>query len=248
MADRRLLVKILRNDGGRLTYHAQMRVDVVPHDLCMLDSTIYVHGIRGTDRTTVHRYALDGTPLGSFGETYDSPNWLVVDQLSKGPMACGAEAGILVTVSWRLPLVKAYHPDGRTAWSVWLDDFTPQHITERTVRGQPAVTFGTRRPYDAIVALFPAGAGGLMLQTVSLDSASVADRIAPTVARTFVLDARTGRGGWIGDHPLLMAGSPPRFHGGPSDPFPQVVTWIAGPSSRTAASGAVPSLPSGAVR
>jgi hypothetical protein len=235
VADRGLLIKILESVDGALRYHSSFFTEVVPHDLCVMGESVFVHGIRRSDQTTLHEYSLGGEYRNSFGHAYSSDNWLVVDHLSKGPMACVTGSGIIVTAFGRLPLIRAYSRDGSLLWSTWVRDFTPQEITEKSVRGRPAVSFGGRQGYDAMASLFPAADGTVVVQTVSLDSASVADRIVPKLAHTYVLDTVEGTGGHVGDLPLLSAARPSLFMGSVFDPYPQVIVWIAAAKGANAA-------------
>ena len=232
VADRGLHIKIIENVDGSLRYHSSFFTEVVPHDICFLGESIFVHGIRRSDQTTLHEYSLAGEYRRSFGQAYSSTNWLVVDQLSKGPMACVPNSGVIVTAFWRLPLIRAYSRTGTLLWSTWVRDFTPQVITEKSVRGRPAVSFGGRRGYDAIASLFSGKNGAVFLQTVSLDSASVANRVVPKLAHTYVLDTTDGSGGHVGDLPMLSAASFPRFVGSVFDPFPQMIVWGASTATR----------------
>ena len=96
-------------------------------DLCAMNEEAFVLGYSSEQPGVIHRYALDGTLVTSFGEPYDDPNERIRSVLSdEGLLACNVKHGVIGSARTRIPILTGYSQSGNIAWRVRFADFEPQ--------------------------------------------------------------------------------------------------------------------------
>ena len=226
VADRHNRLKIFADAGGE--FHAVETVSVrfVPEDFCLLDDRIFVQA--ATDAAVVHGFDLSGQPSASFAEAYRSPNALVRNQLSDGPIGCSEDAGIVAFMPKYLPVVRAYGPDGQARWTSRIENFRPMVMTEGVdEKGQPFLDFSPPSDGFHFGSGITALPGGVLLVQVGLHTPeSLRERSEHAELHSYLVHAATGRGTYAGARlPRIVAASSDRLYAAVSDPVPQAVVY-----------------------
>lgn len=222
VADRHNQIKIFEPKDRSYALAGTIAMRLVPEDFCLLGGDLLVQGI--AHEGFIHAYSPQGERLRSFGQAYVTPNWLVRNQLSDGPIACSEETGTVVTMLKYLPVIYGYSAAGKLLWTSRLEDFRPIRIVEELgAGGQPAVRFQPDGAHDLAESLQPAPGGLVIVQTARLTPESIRERKEFDELRTYVLSARTGEGVYVGSHlPRISAVTATRVLAAANDPFPQV--------------------------
>jgi len=223
VADRTNKVKVFRLRGDTLEYEAVIRLEFVPEDMCVLGDRFYLQAWHSSG-TVVHEYALAG-PVRSFGDPYRTPNALVENQLSDGPVGCSL-AGTVLMMPKYLPVLHGYDLAGRRRWVSRIDSFRPLHITERTgPGGRPEVSYEVKGPFHMAHGITALRAPYVLVQIARSDRSSVRQRAAYAAVESYVVNALTGDGVFVGEGlPMVFAAAHGRLYGAVTDPFPQV--WV----------------------
>lgn len=222
VADRNNHIKIFEPKGRSWSLAGTIALRLSPEDFCLLGGELLVQGI--AHEGFIHAYSPQGARLRSFGQAYVTPNWLVRNQLSDGPIACSEETGTVVTMLKYLPVIYGYSAAGKLLWTSRLEDFQPIRIVEELdAGGRPAVRFQPDGAHDLAESLQPAPGGMVIVQTARLTPESIRERKEYHELRTYVLSARTGEGVYVGSHlPRISAVTATRVLAASNDPFPQV--------------------------
>src|SRR5205823_5342155 len=77
-------VLVFSISSGRVRYSHAIEVGVSVSDLCLLNDTLYVHGVSLGDAQPIHAYDLHGNLLRSFGTLYQSPTPVINYTISRG--------------------------------------------------------------------------------------------------------------------------------------------------------------------
>jgi hypothetical protein len=181
-----------------------------------------VQGIEG--ESFIHVFSAAGEALRSFGRPYVTPNALVREQLSDGPIACSEVAGAVVTMLKYLPIVYGYSPQGELLWTTRLSSFRSIRIVEEgNPRGLPRVSFHGEKPHELVESMQAAPGGVIVVQTALITPRSREERKEFAELRTYVLNAATGEGVYVGNHlPRISAVGGTTVLAAENDPFPRV--------------------------
>jgi hypothetical protein len=222
VADRNNQIKIFEPKDRSWALTGTIVLRLSPEDFCLLGGELLVQGI--AHEGFIHAYSPQGARLRSFGQAYVTPNWLVRNQLSDGPIACSEETGTVVTMLKYLPVIYGYSAAGELLWTSQLEDFRPIRIVEELdAGGRPAVRFQPDGAHDLAESLQPAPGGLVIVQTARLTPESIKERKEYHELRTYVVSARTGEGVYVGSHlPRISAVTATRVLAAANDPFPQV--------------------------
>lgn len=226
VADRHNRLKIFAGADGEFRATETVSVRFVPEDFCLLDGRIFVQA--ATDAAVVHAFDLSGEPRASFAEAYRSPNALVRNQLSDGPIACSADAGIVAFMPKYLPVIRAYGADGRVRWTSRIENFRPMQMTEGVdEKGQPFLDFSPPADGFHFASGLTALPGGVLLVQVGLHTAeSLRERSEHAELHSYLVNGSTGRGMYAGASlPRIVAASSDRLYAAVSDPVPQAVVY-----------------------
>lgn len=198
-----------------------LRVPAISRDACFTeDRRVFVAGYKRDNNTLVHRVAdsLDGGPR-DFGNGYRDDQWLVQMRMGEGIVECIDEPRAVVFAFRGRPLVHAYHPDdGSIIWSAVLVDFVPEPVLEGVrPTGEVYVRYDQIDEWDVMGAVHEIQPGYLLLQTARVywSDESVA-------VRSYLVDARSGRGGFIGDTLPRIFATPDGHVAVFEDPYPRL--------------------------
>jgi hypothetical protein len=223
VADRFNTLKVFERRGDRFESTRSIPVRFVPEDFCLLGDRIFVQGVR-RDGGVIHAFSATGDSVVSFGAPYRSENWLVRNQLSDGPIACNEPSSTVVAMFKYLPVIYGYGPGGEVKWVSQLADFRPIGITEEVEgEGTPVVAFSPREDgHDLVAALMSTGPF-VLVQTARHTVASIAEQKEFQELRTYLVEAATGNGVYVGNHlPRLAAVAGDCAYAAVNDPHPQV--------------------------
>jgi len=223
IADRYKALKFFDITGDAPVYRGVTELDFIPEDFCVLRNRIFIYGWQA-DGTFIHEFTTGGKHVKSFGRPYDSPNLLVQNQLTEGPIECVEDEEIVVAMHEFLPIVYGYSADGELVWQSLLQDFKIIDIIEGVRNGRPAVVFSyARGEFDRAETILPTATSAVVLQIVRSDSSSVASRAEYKEVHTYVIDARTGEGLYAGRGAgILRAIGPNMAAAAMNRPFPHV--------------------------
>ena len=221
VADRFNKVKIFGPQEDSVEYLDVVRLELVPEDMCALGDRFFVQAWHSSE-TVIHEYSSSGL-LRSFGDPYRTANPLVQNQLSDGPIGC-SRAGLVLMMPKYLPFLHAYDSTRTRRWVSRIEAFTPLQITEQTgVGGRPEVAFKVKGPFHVAHTITALHDQYVLVQVARSDEVSVRQRAEYASLQSYVIDAASGDGVYLGDHlPTIFAGNGNRLYGAVSDPFPQV--------------------------
>lgn len=214
-------LKLFRSSEGTWQLDSILRVPAISRDACFTkDRRVFVAGYKRDNNTLVHEVAdsLDGGPR-DFGDGYRDDHWLVQMRMGEGIVECIDDPRAVVFAFRGRPLVQAYHPDdGSVIWSAVFVDFVPEPVLEGVrPTGEVYVRYEQIDEWDVMGAVHEIQPGYLLLQTARVY------RLEETVAvRSYLVDARSGRGGFIGDTLPRIFATPDGHVAVFEDPYPRL--------------------------
>ena len=233
VADRGNVLRTIVGDDSDFSLLREVKVDLVPEKMCLLDDRIFVRGWREGGHT-IHEIDPTGHTaafLRSFGKEYDDDVGLVREQLSDGFVACNEDAGVVVAAMELFPWIQGYSRNGQLLWTSKLSEFTQMQITSgtATIRGRsdtPFVNYSYRvLPHEVVVSLESLGEV-VVLQTRFTEEDAGSERGARETIHTYVLDARSGEGTYAGTSvPRLTAVRLPYLYAVEHDPYERLVVY-----------------------
>lgn len=191
-------LKLFGFSDGTWQLDSIIRVPAISRDACFTkDRRIFVTGYKQDNNTLVHE-VVDSLDDGSrdFGEGYRDDQWLVQMRMGEGIVECLDEPLAIVFAFRGRPLVRAHHPDdGSVVWSAVLVDFVPEPVLAGVQpTGQAYVRYGQVDEWDVMGAVHEVRPGYLLLQTARVNSLE-----KTVVVRSYLIDATSGQGGFVGD-------------------------------------------------
>lgn len=176
----------------------QLHPDVAARDLCVLADAVLVHGHHVQTNRVFHRYSLEGELQARFGEVYGPEPVLLTHQIAVGRIRCPGRGDLVAFApASQLPDVRGYGLDGAARWLSLLPDYRPT-IIEVTAGGG----YSARMPEDGWNGLFSITApvrGYLLVQVSYITGRGAEEGAAFTRLESYVFDAETGDGGYVGD-------------------------------------------------
>lgn len=203
-----------------------VQVPAISRDVCLIDEDrIFVAGYKRDNNTVVHEVADSlGRESRDFGDAYRDDQWLVRMRMSEGMIECIEKPRAVIFAFRGLPIVRAHSPDdGSVIWSSVFVDFVPQPVLGG-VRGtgQPYVRQGQTDQWDIMGAIHDIRPGYILVQTGRFD------RLQQTVkVRSYLLDASSGRGAFIGDTSARVFPSPHGHVEVLQDPYPRLEVRVS---------------------
>ena len=178
----------------------------------MDDGSWFSAGYEREDDTIINEY---GDSIGeagdsalSFGPGYVHDEGFIRRALSHGLIECLHASKAIVFGFSSLPIVRSYTVEGVLNWTAALDE---QYLQLRVweIRhpetGRVGFQEETRQPYDRLAELEAVGAGDHLL----LQYARTLPDERRIVARSYLIDAATGAGAFIGDSlPAIISVQP----------------------------------------
>ena len=205
-----------------------MRAFQVPYgnDLCTMNEEAYTLGYSRERLAIIHRYAIDGTHIASFGEPYDDPNEPIRMVLSdEGLIACNAEHRIVGLAHTRIPVLTGYSEDGNVAWRVRFADFEPETATLASTFAQIRMTYHRLPGTSRFTSLVKDSPDHFLVQYTTRGDTS---RAVPRRRHLFRVEAATGANDYLGwtDEEVLAVDSA-RVITDASEDFPQFRVYEA---------------------
>lgn len=214
-------LKLFRSSEGTWQLDSIVRVPAISRDACFTeDRRIFVAGYKKDNNTLVHEVAesLDGDTR-DFGDGYRDDQWLVQMRMGEGIVECVDEPRAIVFAFRGQPLIRAHHPDdGSVIWSAVLVDFVPEPVLEGVrPTGQAYVRYGQIDEWDVMGAVHEVRPGYLLLQVARVYL------LKETVAvHSYLVDARSGQGAFIGDTLPRIFATPNGHVAVFEDPYPRL--------------------------
>jgi len=137
----------------------------------------------------------------SFRARYRSSHDEIATKLSHGQVACIQGANIVVDgFNVLSPYITAFSAAGERLWTSAIQDYQLPRIVESTVRGRTTIMDEHQEgAYDQLASLASLGPDHVLAQFVRFTPGET----LPTL-RTFVFDAKSGRGAFVGDRLSLI--------------------------------------------
>ncbi len=214
VSDRGAQLKVFAPAESQYEHERTVLLEFVPEGLCSTRDRIFLAAGHDASNTILHEastslHAAATAParpdFRSFGEGYQSDNWLVRSQLSDGRIACLDDPVRVVFAFELLPVVRAYSGDGYgLLWEVGIEGYAQMEITERlTPRGRSSVHYSSVGTRDVVASMRAIGSRHVLVQYHRGDPQDVRDGNAEVSAMSYLIDATTGRGAVI-DAPLPL--------------------------------------------
>ena len=210
--------------GDSLVSDRTARLDVDPHDLCLLGDKVIVYGFSLKDRQNggiVHVYNRELTHLASFGSLYASENPSILRALLRGHVACVPPDKVVVAPEG-LPEVYGFGLEGHLSWVARIEEFTPfPYIESPGGMTSPIPEEGA----DYVASVVPASAGTVVVQVARVTPASLDERLPFAILDSYLISALSGEGAYLGtDVRLVGAVRGSRVIAYEQLPFPRL--WI----------------------
>jgi len=199
-------INIYDYQNGSIEFENTILVKYVPEDLCTLNDKFIVRGVEQPNQelnaNILHEYsAKTGEHLRSLGSSYKSNNWLVVNQLSDGPIACNHESNNIIKMYEYLPYIYSYDLEDSLKWVTKINDFDNFEITEEYRGGNiPSVVFKTATGGSEM---------GYNLKSIFGDKVILQARKKVNERYqylTYALNSKDGKGVFLGDNiPIIYA-------------------------------------------
>ena len=210
-----------RLDPSTFTPKMIFRTGLLAHNGCAMNGHYWVYGYNPAFDGVLHKFTYGGERVASFLEYYQSPRELVTHLMSRnGLLACSEAHGIVAMSRFNAPVVTGYLENGEVAWRVKIADFDQVRWAESA--GQP---WGYDRPkpgQSQLRSLFADQAGNFFVQFVTFEEPGFEN--IPDYGPLFKIDARTGKGTYLGIAPSVVRGIDSGYVFSTSNkPFPRVV-------------------------
>ena len=219
--------KLFSRTEEEWTLEKMFEVPFLVWDQCVMNGErVFFSAWSSEDNTLVHPASIATGEMGTgFGEGYRHENHLVKIQMTQSiRVACLEEAGQVVVAWSYLPTVIAYSADDGTAgWVARVEGYLPSRVvyglsTNPTTGDEiPTVSDrGERSDMLASMFLMPSGHIGLQYSRSVLEEGE-------SGLRTYLVDAATGLGAFLGDDlPVIASIQPDGYIAKFSDPYPRL--------------------------
>lgn len=187
------------------------RVEYTPEDACVLNDTIYLHGMLAKQtRKSIHAYTRGGKRTTSFGPVYEDEELFIRRMVSSGSIACDDSAQTVAFAFNGAGMVYGYDPSGTRTWVSRLKPFDPMPREEKTRDGRPSSLHRSEPGTDLLVGLTDAPGPGLVAQRERFPPKDAEE--AATAVTTYWISAQTGNGAYVGDGTLGGPAAGPIAH------------------------------------
>jgi hypothetical protein len=233
--------RVLVAGGGMISVHApsadgyRFERTISSHapieDMCAVADGIYV---RTSGRASIlTRYSWSGEPRGAFGKGYDAEDLDIVQLMSKGRIACvGTPPTVVAAATW-LPIVHGYGPDGAVKWIARFEDYKPPRLTEVAHRGHSQLVHAQKDFADRLWRVVGIDPHYVIVQ---LRRYSPSTDQGPHRILTYLLDAETGEGAYVGDTlPELYVSRGSLVYGTERTASHRVLVYTLEPATRSTA-------------
>jgi 6-bladed beta-propeller len=221
--DGRLRLQRFHVVNGQYEYLDQVRLEISVEDFCIMRDTLYVQGWRLGESpadSAIHKYALDGQHVQSFGQIFAHDDDFFVGSYTRGRLACIAPLDAIAYVPKQVPAeVRLYRSTGALWWITTLPE-TESMVFAATQTGH-SMSLPETGAHWWLTLSHVDGRFLLMQRFFSVQGNRDAYR-----EESFVFDGRTGHGRFIGDTlPQLTFADGTVPLGVLRDPFPAIVIY-----------------------
>lgn len=223
-AARRLLLFRPAGAGYRST---TIPLDFSPRDLCLLRGKLIVHGISLRTGSVLFAFDSANAVERTFGEIYRSPNNAINRELSQGKVACNDKVGVILFAPvTNLFELRAYQPDGKLRWISAVDGLTPIELAEVVGRAGSKLIRAPKEGFHRIHSAVAYPPNHFVVQIAFEAWADRPTRPEQRALYTLLIDARDGRGVFVGDSiPPIVAASDRAIIVMRNDPFPRLEVY-----------------------
>ena len=229
--DRRLIVssrgfkryKLFRETETGWDLDRIAELPVVATDMCATDAgRLFITGFTEDQNQNllVHEFVDEGI-VSSFAEGYQADHWFLRYYMSKGLVGCLKEPVRVAFAFELLPTVRLFTPGGGApAWTSRIGDFIQPPVIQLVADdGQPAMRRGKPKMEDGVASLHGILPGYLLLQVARYSTAN-----RKLDVRSYLVDAETGAGAYMGDAalPPVLSVFPGGFVAMFEDPYPRL--------------------------
>ena len=209
-----------RQDDSTLVPKVNFQTELHSHNGCAMGGHYWVYGSNFGSEHVLQKFTYDGERVASFLENYKSPRGITAFILSRvGIMACSEAHAIVALIRANAPVLTGYRVNGEMAWQVKFADFDPIKTAETD---EPAFRRAPETPGQSLFrSIFTDPAGDFYVHYVTIEDPGLARR--PDYGPLFKIDARTGKGTYLGIARGVRGIDSGYVFSVTNDPFPQVV-------------------------
>ncbi len=222
IASKRLKVFVPDGQGWKLAETINLAVEAL--DVCATNhNQLYYTGAADqNDRNwAVHRISLSNRSKASFGAGYQHNQWIVRWRMSEGFVGCpsGNDPDPVIYGYQVLPIIRAHALDGSVIWTAKVTDHIPMRVIEtEKPNGGSKVTRKRHIQHDLLTFVQALPSGHVFLQYTRF-----LPKKKDVVHRSFLLDAATGIGAFLGDSlPAITMIQPEGYVAVFHEPYPRL--------------------------
>lgn len=230
VADAVLGVKSFRLDtpqSARLTSTFKVVGDIT--GACLSGDEVATYRISRSEVPLVEVRTAEGKVRAAFGDPYKSTSSLSRAIMSEGTIACVGNRSFVTALSG-IPFIHGYDSQGRRQWVSRIDRFAIG-IQEETVNEAGRSSIGLQsgtRAFSYVISLVPYEDHYVFVQIANHTDRSLRARKEFELLDTYLLDAKTGEGVWIGSVlPKITSARANGFVAVSNEPFPRVLLYHA---------------------
>ncbi|SHE31279.1 6-bladed beta-propeller protein [Fodinibius roseus] len=211
IADRYNAIKIFEPKDSGFEYLTTIKIHLVPDAFCILRDRLFIRGIGldkadldSTDFKIIHTYSADtGEYLYSFGDPYNSPNTMILKQLSDGTVACNEATETVVSTFDMMPYVFGYTVNGTLSWAAKIENFSQRPIIQGTDNSVSLKNTGSN--FDSINSFISIAKSNWFLVQVVERPARRDVQFNQIRFRSYLVSSEDGSGGFLSsDLPILL--------------------------------------------
>ena len=185
-------------------------------DICTVDhGHLFLSDYHRDGDAAVHRVSLTETDSTfSIKAPYSDDNWLVRWRMTEGLIACGPDVNGVAYAQYAMPLVRAYSGGGALLWTAHVEAHRTIRLRERA---SGSVSLQRHVEHDWLSFLHGVSSGHFVVQYHRYR------RRDPVGLTTYLIDAKTGIGGSLGDDvPAIAAVYDGGFVAVFQEPYPRL--------------------------
>ncbi len=220
------IAKLISETGGEWQLDKTVEAPGLVTDACVIDDQAFFAGWRADDNTLVQTASLStGAADTGFVQGYRHADYLVRSKMAEGVRVACIETARQIIVAWGyLPMVASYRlGEHSPTWTSRVGGRLPSRVvyglaSDQTGAERPAIEDQTD-PRDFLSTLLPVSSDHLLIQYSRASRRQTAD----PVIRTYLVDAATGLGAFVGtDLPVISAVLSDGYVAVLDDPHPRV--------------------------
>lgn len=198
-------VKVFAPAGAGWELEETFTLPADPMGMCAgSDGRLYFSGTPSSRRpdagnTVVHQVSMPGYEVASFGAGYRHDEWIVRWKMSEGFVGCPSEPDRVIFGFQMLPVIRSYSTSGSVIWTAEVTDHVPVRVIEsRRPDGRSSVGHRRHIAHDLLFEVHPLPSGHVFLQYTRF-----LPKKRDVEPRSFLLDAESGAGAFLGEGDVL---------------------------------------------